>query len=174
MSEDLLLFLLDEDLRTLARPLRLMGFDTSTFASESASLQSKLDQARDEFRTLVTPDRKTAEAAILAGSPRVILLESKPNENTDSLLSRFLEANPDALRIARNENFFFCRCVNCNTRTIPISKDLASDRVPQDVLSKSERFSICPRCEKVTWDGIYEEQQRRRFRALFQAISDRF
>ena len=53
------------------------------------------------------------------------------------------------------------RCSECNHPLEPLAAEQAASRVPARVLERQGRFSACPGCERVYWEGTHTERIKR-------------
>ena len=145
-------FLADAHLGRLARHLRMVGFDTVLVGDDRPD-SDLVDQSRDEFRILLTRDR-----GIVSQDPRVKVLQVE-SQGADEQFREVLEKT-GAIEAARNGLGFFSLCLDCNSRMLPMGKDDAADRVPESVWSSHDQFWLCPRCERVYWEGSHTRRMR--------------
>jgi uncharacterized protein with PIN domain len=132
--------------------LRMVGFDTELVGDDRPDSEL-LDQSRDEFRILLTRDR-----GIISQDPRVKILQVqtvKPDEQFREVLEK-----TGALEAARGGLGFFSLCLDCNSRLLVMPADEAASRVPAGILEDHDRFWLCPRCERVYWEGSHTRRMR--------------
>lgn len=130
-------FLADEMLGTLARELRILGYDAAYV--QGVDDDAILERALDEGRVLLTRDRHLASRA----GETALLLESRdPDDQLDRVL--------DALDLVPDPEAFLSRCLDCN---VQVEATSAPDDVPADVAS-SMHWS-CPSCGNVYWLGSH-------------------
>jgi uncharacterized protein with PIN domain len=133
-------FLADEMLGSLARWLRIMGYDTA-YARDRGDTEI-LAQARDEDRMLLTRDRQLAERA----GERGLLVESAD-------LERQLRQVIEAYGLVLDEPM--TRCTLCNGVLVRISPEEAADLVPPRVREAWDEFYRCTKCGQVYWKGTH-------------------
>jgi len=131
-------FVADHMLGSLARWLRMMGYDTVYDKKLDDPSISQL--ARAEGRFVLTRDKE------LSKEPGALLLEQ---DDLDSQLkvvaSRYgLKFKPDMIR-----------CSSCNGDLVDFPKDQAKDVVPEGAFISHEKFWKCSRCGKVFWMGTH-------------------
>ncbi|GAB4539115.1 MAG: hypothetical protein Kow0063_27660 [Anaerolineae bacterium] len=133
-------FVVDGMLGSLARWLRLLGYDTD-YANQRDDPEL-VRIARAENRVLLTRDRE------LAGRRGVqaLLIES---QSLDDQLAQVMEAFPPPLEAQPG------RCSVCNTPLVETTPDEVAHRVPRYVLRRHRQFMRCPGCERVYWRGSH-------------------
>jgi uncharacterized protein with PIN domain len=133
-------FVVDAMLGTLAKWLRILGYDAVYDPGLDDYQLMRL--ARAEDRVLLTRDRELARRR----GVRVLLVES---EDLDAQIQQVF-ADLD-LRPARS----FSRCPICNEPLLEIDRETARSRVPAYVAQTQDRFSHCPACQRVYWRGTH-------------------
>jgi uncharacterized protein with PIN domain len=144
-------FILDGMLGSLARWLRLFGYDTLYCATQSDDeilneVQDRVLLSRDI--ELVTRARKLGLRAINPGEGSVEkMLQSLQNE----LGVRFTD-DPNR-----------SRCPQCNTLVRPVPKEEVEADVPEGSFKRHNQFWRCtnPTCQKVYWQGRHWKRIRR-------------
>jgi uncharacterized protein with PIN domain len=131
-------FIADHMLGSLARWLRMMGYDTVYDKSMDDPDIAKL--ARSESRFILTRDKE------LSKEPAALLLE---NEDLDSQLQAV------ATRYGLKFNEGMIRCSTCNGDLADLPKDEAKDKVPEGAFKMNERFWKCTKCQKIYWKGTH-------------------
>ena len=153
-------FVADAMLGSLARKLRIFGYDTLYFkAGEDAELEGL---AKSEGRTLLTSDR-----LLYAHSRRkgvgAFLLEGSTDRAR--LLSVMRQAGPSMH--VRQGGGRSSRCAICNGELAVISKkDAAVALVPSKVIARHRLFYECGSCSRCYWHGGHWERLRRLARSL--------
>ncbi|KQM12535.1 hypothetical protein AOA80_01760 [Methanomassiliicoccales archaeon RumEn M1] len=133
-------FLADEMLGSLARWLRIMGYDAE-YARDMRD-DDILRQAVDEERMLLTRDR---ELASRAGDRGILLQGDDAIGHLEAVVRRF-DLTFDEERT---------RCALCNRQLVPMSVEEAAPRVPPRVLERHREFLTCPSCGRVYWKGTH-------------------
>jgi uncharacterized protein with PIN domain len=134
-------FVCDRMLGTLARWMRLFGFDVLYPGEMEDSELLKL--ARGDDRILLTRDRKLAE-----GKGDVICLESDIwDEQYGQVSTHF------GLKIESP----MTRCSLCNEPIGEVPKKDVEGKVPERVYDLQEEFWHCPKCDKYYWKGTHWE-----------------
>ncbi len=142
-------FVADHMLGSLARWLRMMGYDTVYDKDLDDGEIAKL--ARGESRFILTRDKE------LAKEPGALLLE---HEDLDSQL----KAVGTKFGLRYNDNQI--RCSACNGELQDLPKDQAKESVPEGALNNNDRFWKCSKCGKVYWKGTHWRGIMERFQRL--------
>lgn len=146
-------FIVDAHLGTLARHLRLLGFDTLYDPRwDDAHLASV---ASAERRVLVSRDRGLLKRSIVthgcfvrAPDPREQVVEVARRLQ---LLSRFRP---------------FTRCLECNGELVAASKEAVAGEIEEGTRRRHDDFVRCGGCGRVYWQGSHHE----RLSALVDAV----
>lgn len=143
-------FLCDHMLGTLARWLRILGFDAAY--PDPLEDEALVDLAAREGRIVLTRDRDlNARRAV-----RSLYVASDVLEEQVRQVLRDLDLEvADALS----------RCPLCNGVLEEVSKEAARDRVPAGVFAKQETFWRCPSCGQHYWQGSHWDRMLRQVEA---------
>ena len=148
-------FVADAMLGSLARKLRIFGFDTLYF-SEGIDAEL-LTVSRRGRRVLLTADKGLfARAQNL--STRAILVEGKTDRARLISVMRMAElgAVPSSVRSRKS------RCAACNGELERLSTgDAAQAMIPSKVLSRHRLFYRCESCSRIYWRGGHWGRLRR-------------
>ncbi|MEM0029345.1 MAG: Mut7-C RNAse domain-containing protein [Candidatus Nitrosocaldus sp.] len=139
--------LLDGMLGSMARKLRMFGFDTLYYNGLDDS--TLLDKCVRDCRILITSDEELFQHASRLGV-RSILVKGNGVDDMAHVL-RLLGIRSIAFDISN------ARCSLCNSmiRHV-ISKDsLTLTGLPDEVLERYENFYRCDGCGKVYWEGSH-------------------
>lgn len=140
-------FIADGMLGGLAKWLRLMGYDTLYFNTHRKT--ELLSTARKEGRIILTRDRKLCRD----NGDIAIFIE---NDGTH----RQLTEAKQKLSLKLNPEMFFTRCPLCNCLLEEKKKDDVISIVPEYVRNNKDKFSQCPGCKRVYWDGDHCKEIR--------------
>ncbi len=136
-------FIADSMLGSLARWLRILGYDTLYYRNvEDWKL---LQIAKSDGRVLLTRDLGLYRKALKKGV-MCVYLESSDIAESLALMARKLGIS---LRFDGNNT----RCPLCNTLLVLIPRAEALHLIPPEVGRKYENFWRCPKCMKVFWQG---------------------
>jgi uncharacterized protein with PIN domain len=138
-------FLLDAMLGSLARWLRIMGYD-SVYRKDAAD-RDLLNMRGD--RTLLTRDKQLAQRA---GS-RGFYMES---DDLDLQLAAGMESFGLRYDLERT------RCTACNGELENVAKDEIRDEVDEGTWNCHDEFWRCRNCHKVYWHGAHWKSIMRR------------
>jgi len=152
-------FLVDGMLGTLARKLRLYGFDTAYLRGLPDI--GMLLRARRETRILLTADEDLYVRARSRGVAALLM-----TERSDA--ARLAVIFGDA-RLAVRLQPSASRCPMCNGRITPTPPSAVRSLVPAGVASRHRLFYRCEECGKVYWSGGHW----RRLRALATRVQQR-
>jgi uncharacterized protein with PIN domain len=144
-------FSADEMLGSLARWLRLMGYDT--WYERDSSDTNILRRALLDGRILLTRDKKLAERAKDKG----LYIEGRDQD--DQIRQVIL-----AFDLVFDEQL--SRCTVCNGELMLIGKEEASKGVPEGALRSNEQFFRCRSCGKYYWKGSHWNNIRRKMEEL--------
>jgi uncharacterized protein with PIN domain len=131
-------FVADHMLGSLARWLRMMGYDTVYDKALDDAGISRL--ARAENRFILTRDKE------LGKEPGSLLIEK---DDLDSQLRD--TAKRYGLRFDESR----IRCSQCNGELVDLPKDEAEGKVPQGAFAANQKFWRCSRCGKLYWKGTH-------------------
>ena len=142
-------FLLDGMLGSLARWLRIMGYD-SVYRKDLAD-GDMLNMLGE--RSLLTRDKQLAQRA----GPRGFYLESDDLDLQLSAVAERFGLRPDPERT---------RCTACNGELEKAAKDEIRDEVGEGTWNGHQDFWRCRECGKVYWQGAHWKNIRRRLEAF--------
>jgi uncharacterized protein len=146
-------FLADVMLGTLARWLRILGYDTEY--DNRISDEEIVRRCLAEERMALTRDVRLTERRRL----RSLLIESNQLSGQIREVLRFLGTEIDAERI-------LTRCVQCNAALAEADREAVRDLVPPYVYQTQSKFKRCPVCDRVYWGGTHRDHILTRLRKL--------
>jgi uncharacterized protein with PIN domain len=145
-------FVADAMLGTLAKWLRILGydalFDTSLNDNELVRL------ARAEDRVLLTRDHELAQRR---GVQTLLIHDEELDGQIHQVLAD-LDLEPAQA---------FSRCPVCNEPLEPLDPQAARARVPAYVARTQRTFKICPVCQRVYWRGTHWQRMEKRLEKLW-------
>ena len=137
-------FLCDQMLGTLAKWLRLFGYDTF-YADGKISDNELLDIAQKEKRILITRDKLLTHI----GRKKNLDVIKIKSTDIDEQLKIVLKNN------IINEKQILKRCSICNNPIKLVNKNEIIDRIPKRVFENNEKFWYCNKCNKIYWTGTH-------------------
>lgn len=137
-------FVVDRMLGTLARWLRILGYDT-LYPGPLTDLQL-LQVSRAQDRILITRDTKIAKR----GDDKVFFISSDKLEEQLRQVIKELKV--------KVESQLFTRCLECNSPLEAVSKEEVKGKVPPYVFAHHRDFKHCPGCDKYYWQGTHWER----------------
>jgi len=143
-------FVVDGMLGTLAKWLRLLGYDTLFDPALDDHQLVRLARAGD--RVLLTRDRELARRR----GVRHLLIAGESLEEQ----IRQVWAELDLPPLAQPENPV-PRCPVCNEVLQAIDVEAARPRVPPYVAETQQAFCLCPACRRVYWRGTHWQHMQR-------------
>ncbi len=136
-------FLLDGMLGSLARWLRIGGYDTE-YRKDTPD-DDLIEEALREKRILLTRDEVLAIRAKKRGA-EAIFLKSEVDEELLAYLSSELNLSFDPT---------MARCPKCNNEVKKAVKTDLVRRVPEGTYRVVDDFWVCPRCGSIYWRGSH-------------------
>jgi uncharacterized protein len=135
-------FVCDVHLGTLARRLRLLGFDT--WYANDADDVTLIEVAVDEGRVLLSRDRGLLSRRVVVHGylPR----SDDPAEQLTEVVRRFDLAGAAAP---------LTRCVRCNDVLDPVDAAIVAAEIPPRSHRAFDRFARCRGCGQVYWPGSH-------------------
>jgi uncharacterized protein with PIN domain len=147
-------FFADVMLGTLARWLRILGFDTSyeNFIEDDDLIRI----CRLERRIALTRDKRLAKRKDL--KPCLFIEGNTLSEQ----LTEVLEFTGGAYDPAS----LLSRCLECNSPIEEVKKATVEEEVPPYVFRTQGGFRRCPDCGRIYWAGTHRERILERLRKL--------
>lgn len=139
-------FLLDGMLGSLARWLRILGYDTLYYPDrEDESLRV---EAEKTGRILVTRDAGLVQKALKNGTQSLLIQSDETLEQLGETVEAF---NLDTM--PKNT-----RCPRCNGLLEAAEKSSFRDVVPEESFEAFDRFWRCIECDAIYWQGSHWTQ----------------
>jgi uncharacterized protein with PIN domain len=142
-------FVADHMLGSLARWLRMMGYDT--VYDKKLADEAIASMAKTEGRFILTRDRD------LAKDPSAFYVES---DDLDLQLKAVCE------KYGLKVNDDLIRCSVCNGDLTDLPKEEAKGQVPEGAFEGNDKFWKCGRCGKIYWKGTHWNGITDRFKRL--------
>jgi hypothetical protein len=145
-------FFADIMLGSLARWLRILGYDTAY--DNTIEDEELVRRCREEGRIALTRDRRLVRHRSLL---RAILVRSdRLGHQVRQVLDEIGE-QPAPERLFR-------RCLHCNLPLRPADPAAVAGSVPPYILETQPRFLSCPACGRVYWAGTHRARVLQRLR----------
>jgi uncharacterized protein len=139
-------------LGSLARKLRIFGYDTLYFREGSDAELERVAIAED--RVIVTADRGLAEHADRRGV-RVLAVEGQSDRvRLESLLA---QARSSSLVLRAGSP----RCAICNSSLERVGRVVAEESLPAAVTTRHRLYYRCQACRKLYWRGGHWRRLRK-------------
>lgn len=150
-------FLADAMLGSVARKLRIFGFDTLYLAH--AHDDEILKMGIEEDRVILTADKELFKRVVKADARGVLVSGAGELEDLVHILSKngITSVDPDGIG---------SRCSMCNGLLEEKKLDQVKNGVPHKIAELHREFYQCTTCSKVYWEGGH----LRRIRALVRSI----
>jgi len=150
-------FLADEMLGSVAKWLRILGFDTE-YAKDMDD-DDILEKALNEGRIVLTRDRGLRQRAVKSGIEVIYLESAELEEDMRAVIGKYPPERDKFMR----------RCTLCNSQLLEVGKEAAKGRVPKGVYERQERFWYCKRCDKYYWEGSHWKKMKEFLRKVEKA-----
>ena len=148
-------FLLDGMLGSLARWLRIMGYDA--LYKRDLPDRDMLALLEGNERVLLTRDRQLAARAGARGH----FISEMDLESQLLAVAREFQVRPDRLPP---------RCTACNGQLRQVERGSVKGEVEEGTLSEQHEFWRCAECGKVYWQGAHWKNIRRILDALSKGL----
>jgi uncharacterized protein with PIN domain len=153
-------FIADAMLGSVARKLRIFGFDTLyiAHARDDEILKTGVEQGR----VILTADKELFKRVVKAGARGVLVSGGSDLDDLVHILSKNGVTSVDLDGIGS-------RCSMCNGLLEERRPEQVKDGVPDKVAEMHSEFYQCAACGKVYWEGGH----LRRIRALARIVDSR-
>jgi len=145
-------FICDEMLGTLAKWLRIMGYDTE-YAKGMKDDEIIMKAAKEE-RIVLTRDKMLSKKA----KNSLYINERTLDEQIERVVKKF--------NLKLDEEKLLSRCTICNLEVEEIEKSMVRGKVPEHVWKSHEKFWICPRCGRIYWMGSHWDNMKKRIERI--------
>jgi len=139
-------FLCDRMLGTLAKWLRIYGFDTF-YATDEMEDDELIEIAKNEDRLLITRDKELAQISRRENIKVIEIADIDIDNQLKQVLNDF--------KIDKNK--ILTRCLICNSLLDNIEKKKVKSKIPEGAFQLNEKFWICKKCDKIYWKGSHYE-----------------
>lgn len=152
-------FVADVHLATLARDLRLLGFDTRW--SVEAGDAELARRSAEENRILLTRDRRLLQRSTVVHG--FLVRQDDPLEQIVDVATKL-----DLLDECRP----FERCLACNGRPVPVPKGEVEHLLEPRTRAEQHEFRQCPSCGRVYWAGSHADRLALRLDEIRQQVTE--
>jgi len=139
-------FVVDGMLGSLARKLRMFGFDTLYY--NGVDDNELLAIASQEDRILLTSDKSLFQRAVNSSINSVLLDASN---DLDDMMHVLKSIGVSSIEFLPDKS----RCPLCNGSLDIRGKESVNKLIPENVLNMHEVFYFCQQCGKVYWEGSH-------------------
>lgn len=140
-------FILDVHLGTLARYLRMLGFDSDY--RNSFDDETILKISLKEKRIILTKDLGILKRKDVTHGYWIRNID--PEKQLSEVISRF---------DLKNKIKEFSRCMDCNSSLEIVPKNKIADKLPEKVKKFHNDFFRCPGCGKIYWRGSHYQKMK--------------
>jgi uncharacterized protein with PIN domain len=141
-------FIADVMLGSLAKRMRLMGFDV--LYDHTLPDNEIIRLALEQDRVILTRDTGLASRPL--AKDHLLVTRDDVEDQIRQVIDTFSLSSRDALT----------RCSVCNEPLEELSKDQTRDRVPEYVYHRIEHFFSCSKCGRTYWKGTHVKNMERK------------
>ena len=141
----------DSMLGSVARKLRIFGFDTLYLAHVEDSEVLKIGV--DQDRVILTADREFFKRIVKAKAKGVLVGGSNELEDLVHILEK---SGVESIKWIGSKS----RCSICNGQLVEINAEVAHEEVSERVASNHTVFFKCDGCNKLFWEGSHVKRLR--------------
>ena len=136
-------FLVDNMLGRLARWLRILGYDA--VYSKSGINCAVIQTDNDPERIILTRNTRLFKNL---GNKGALFIK-------DDYFRLQVRQVAQELGLNLEKNTFLSRCVECNEKLSPITKEEAESKIPEYVFQTQSNFRQCKKCGRIYWQGTH-------------------
>lgn len=133
-------------LGTLAKKLRLMGFDSEYFPDKPDDELVKIIQR--ENRILITKDEEFSNKAKKLGLEIIFVMG---NDELEHFLTIKKKLKIESFSIKGD----IARCTLCNGKLISVEKNQIINKIPKNIKENENSFWKCTSCKQIYWEGTH-------------------
>jgi uncharacterized protein with PIN domain len=133
-------------LGTIAKKLRILGFDSMYFATIDD--EDLILLAKKENRIIVTKDHQVADNA---KKHDILIVDITTHTEKDQLIE--IAKKIGFKKYEFNSNI--ARCAICNGILHGVEKHQIIDKVPPKIAQNVKEFWICDDCKHIYWEGTH-------------------
>ena len=150
------LFAVDRSLGTLAKWLRILGYDT---IYEPEVSPGKFYARIEDQRILITRSKKIQKTWEYHAHVFI----------SSNLLVEQLKQVVDQIGISPKDIRLFSRCIHCNLAIDKINKNEVYGLVPDYIWETHDAFNQCNQCKRIYWSGSHAERSLEMIESIFDA-----
>jgi len=151
--------LCDQMLGTLAKWLRIYGFDTF-YANMEMDDSYIIDMCKKDERVLITRDKELIIRARKENLKTIGIKSIDINEQIKIIISK----------IEIDSKKLLSRCILCNSLVEDIKKSEVKEKVPERVYRNNDKFWYCKNCDKIYWKGSHFENMIEKINQIKKSI----
>jgi uncharacterized protein with PIN domain len=142
-------------LGTLAKWLRIIGFDTS-YAGPKMDDEDILRISKEENHILLSRDNDLINVARRENIKTIKITSMELDEQIKTVL--------ESVKI--DEEKILSRCIECNSLVQDIKKEDIKKNVPDRIFKNIDKFWFCPKCKKIYWKGSHYDNMIEKIKNL--------
>jgi hypothetical protein len=153
-------FIADNNVGKVAKLLRMLGYDTLFFTEKDDN--EMVRRAFKESRVILTRDTQIMKRRLVRDGrlKAVFIREDNPKMQLLEVLK--------ALNLSHFRPFSLC--LECNQPLIPRSREEVQDLVPIRVLNNHNRYTECPLCHRIYWEGTHWQAMAEKLKDLGKGV----
>lgn len=152
-------FILDVHLGRLAKYLRLCGFDS--LFSQFFEDREIIETALSEKRIILTRDKQLLKDRRVTHGYWI-----RSQNHYEQLREVFVRFD------LKDRMMLFARCISCNTLLEEVDKEDIKDRLLADTSRYFSKFTICPGCDRIFWEGSHYDNMKRIIDEVLVKVSE--
>ncbi|MEM0493121.1 MAG: Mut7-C RNAse domain-containing protein, partial [Candidatus Thermoplasmatota archaeon] len=138
-------FICDQMLGSLAKWLRVLGYDT-LYVKEDMPDEEILEIAGREERIIISRDKLLTQKG---RRMKLLVIEITSIKLQDQIQQVFQH-------VTFNDDSILSRCLICNNVLQPLDKKMIKDKnIPSKILDQHYQFYYCSKCNKIYWMGTH-------------------
>ncbi|MDY7019208.1 MAG: Mut7-C RNAse domain-containing protein [Chloroflexota bacterium] len=149
-------FIADSNVGKLAKLLRMVGYDTLFFTQGDDNEMIRI--AFKEKRVILTRDTQIMTRRLVRDGELKALFITQDNPRAQ------LREIMDALKLPLSRPFSLC--LECNQPLTPQRKEEVKKLVPVRVFNTQNRYTECPSCHRIYWEGTHWQAMMREVQDL--------
>jgi uncharacterized protein len=148
-------FVLDVHLGTLARYLRLLGFDT--FYRNNLEDEEIIELSLLEQRIILTRDLPILKNGRVTHG--YFVRQTNPKKQIIEIIRRF---------DLKDQFKLFTLCLECNGRIVTVDKSSIVNELRENTKKSFQEFYQCSNCRRIYWKGSHYDRMMKMVKGLFE------